>query len=125
MAGRRSIEEGFHHRVVDGGGEWMAGVEEGSGWWFSLDLGVEIDGATVPLLVFVYKLLAQGTVEERMLESQQRKKRSQQGSTKRAAMPPQHSPPPISSACSRRSAEAGSALFGQSGCSRALLLQPW
>jgi hypothetical protein len=52
----------------------MAGVEEGSGWWFSLDLGVEIDGATVPLLVFVYKLLAQGTVEERMLESQQRKK---------------------------------------------------
>ena len=74
MAGRRSIEEGFHHRVVDGGGEWMAGVEEGSGWWFSLDLGVEIDGATVPLLVFVYKLLAQGTVEERMLESQQRKK---------------------------------------------------
>ena len=55
---RVEIEEGFHHRVVDGGGEWMAGVEEGSGWWFSLDLGVEIDGATVPLLPVMTSLLA-------------------------------------------------------------------
>ncbi len=41
---RVEIEDGFRHRVVDAGGEWVAGVEEGGGWWFSLDLGVEIDG---------------------------------------------------------------------------------
>ncbi|HUC70593.1 MAG TPA: hypothetical protein VMS01_05320, partial [Stellaceae bacterium] len=37
---RIEIEGGFRHRVVDSGGEWVAGIEEGGGWWFSLDLGV-------------------------------------------------------------------------------------
>ena len=55
---RIEIEDGFRHRVVDGGGEWVAGIEEGGGWWFSLDLGVEIDGQTVPLLPVMTSLLA-------------------------------------------------------------------
>jgi superfamily II DNA or RNA helicase len=55
---RIEIEDGFRHRVVDAGGEWVAGVEEGAGWWFSLDLGVEIDGKLVPLLPVLTSLLA-------------------------------------------------------------------
>jgi superfamily II DNA or RNA helicase len=54
---RIEIEDGFRHRVVDAGGEWVAGVEEGVGWWFSLDLGVEIDGQRVPLLPVLTSLL--------------------------------------------------------------------
>ncbi len=55
---RIEIEDGFRHRVVDGSGEWVAGVEEGGGWWFSLDLGVEIDGERVALLPVLTSLLA-------------------------------------------------------------------
>ena len=55
---RIEIEDGFRHRVVDGGGEWVAGVEEVGGWWFSLDLGVEIDGERVALLPVLTSLLA-------------------------------------------------------------------
>ncbi len=54
---RIEIENGFRHRVVDAGGEWTAEVEEGGGWWFSLDLGIEIDGERVPLLPVLTSLL--------------------------------------------------------------------
>jgi superfamily II DNA or RNA helicase len=52
------VEDGFRYRVVDGAGEWIAEVEEGGGWWFSLDLGIEIDGERVPLLPVLTGLLA-------------------------------------------------------------------
>ena len=54
---RIEIEDGFRHRVVDAGGEWTAEVEDGGGWWFSLDLGIEIDGQRVPLLPVLTSLL--------------------------------------------------------------------
>jgi SNF2-related domain/Helicase conserved C-terminal domain/SWIM zinc finger len=55
---RIEIEDGFRHQVVDAGGEWVAGVAEGSGWWFSLDLSVEIDGQCVSLLPVLTGLLS-------------------------------------------------------------------
>jgi len=55
---RIDVEDGFRHRVVDGGGEWTAEIEENGGWWFSLDLGIEIDGERVPLLPVLTGLLA-------------------------------------------------------------------
>jgi superfamily II DNA or RNA helicase len=53
-----AFEDSFRHRVVDGGGEWTAELEEGSGWWFSLDLGIEVDGQRVALLPVLTSLLA-------------------------------------------------------------------
>jgi superfamily II DNA or RNA helicase len=53
------VEDDFRYRIVDGSGEWTAEVEEGGGWWFSLDLGIEIDGERVPLLPVLTGLLAQ------------------------------------------------------------------
>src|SRR6266481_2283610 len=55
---RIDVEDTFRYRVVDGGGEWTAEVEEGGGWWFSLDLGIEIDGERVALLPVLTALLA-------------------------------------------------------------------
>ncbi|HYZ39479.1 MAG TPA: DEAD/DEAH box helicase, partial [Stellaceae bacterium] len=55
---RIGIEDSFRHRVVDGGGEWSAELEEGNGWWFSLDLGIEVDGERVALLPILTSLLA-------------------------------------------------------------------
>src|SRR5208283_2353550 len=53
------FEDGFRHRVVDGGGEWTAELEDGGGWWFLFDLGIEIEGQRVPLLPVLTALLAQ------------------------------------------------------------------
>jgi superfamily II DNA or RNA helicase len=53
---RIEAESDFEHRVVDGSA-WVADVEERAAWWFSLDLGVEIDGQTVPLLPVLTSLL--------------------------------------------------------------------
>ncbi len=54
---RIEFDAGFRHCVVDGGGEWTAAVSEGSGWWFSLDLGIEVEGERVPLLPVLTSLL--------------------------------------------------------------------
>jgi superfamily II DNA or RNA helicase len=54
---RIEVEDSFRYRIVDGGGEWTAEVEESSSWWFSLDLGIEIDGERVPLLPVLTELL--------------------------------------------------------------------
>jgi superfamily II DNA or RNA helicase len=55
---RIDIDDSFRYRIVDGAGEWTAEVEENGGWWFSLDLGIEIDGERVPLLPVLTGLLA-------------------------------------------------------------------
>lgn len=55
---RIETEGDFEHRVVDGS-SWVADVEERAGWWFSLDLGVEVDGQMVPLLPVLTSLLTQ------------------------------------------------------------------
>ena len=55
---RIEFEDGFRHRVVDGAGDWTAELEEESGWWFSLDLGIVVDGERVALLPVLSSLLA-------------------------------------------------------------------
>lgn len=41
----------FRHRLVAADGEWSADFDDqGSGWWFSLDLGIEVEGERIPLL---------------------------------------------------------------------------
>ena len=52
--------------------------------------------------VFVYKLVARGTVEERMLELQERKRALAAGIYGDRRMRGRHSTPPISNACSSR-----------------------
>ena len=50
----------FRHRVVDGGLDWRADVSEGEGGfsdWFSLDLGIEVDGERVALLPLLVQAL--------------------------------------------------------------------
>jgi superfamily II DNA or RNA helicase len=56
---RIEFEDEFRHHVVDGGGDWTAALSEGSGWWFSLDLGIDVDGERVPLLPVLTALLRQ------------------------------------------------------------------
>jgi superfamily II DNA or RNA helicase len=55
---RIQFEDGFRHRVVDGAGDWTAELKEDSGWWFSLDLGIVVDGKRVALLPVLSSLLA-------------------------------------------------------------------
>jgi superfamily II DNA or RNA helicase len=54
---RIEVEDGFRPRVLDGSSDWSAAVSEGSGWWFSLDLGIDIAGKRVPLLPVLTQLL--------------------------------------------------------------------
>ena len=54
---RIEVEDGFRPRVIDGSNDWSAAVSEGSGWWFSLDLGIEIADKRVPLLPVLIQLL--------------------------------------------------------------------
>ena len=59
------VEDSFRYRVVDGGGEWTADIEESGGWWFSLDLGIEVDGERVPLLAGVDRALGPAARQRR------------------------------------------------------------
>jgi superfamily II DNA or RNA helicase len=54
---RVEIDADFRPRIIDGDGDWDASVSEEGGWWFSLDLGIEIDGERVPLLPVLTSLL--------------------------------------------------------------------
>ena len=47
---RIEIDPGFRHRVVEAEGDWEASLGEKSGWWFSLELGIDVEGERVPLL---------------------------------------------------------------------------
>jgi hypothetical protein len=44
------IEPGFRHQVLDAAGEWEASLGEKAGWWFALELGVEVEGERLSLL---------------------------------------------------------------------------
>ena len=47
---RIETDPGFRHRVVEAEGDWEASLGEKSGWWFSLELGIDVEGERVPLL---------------------------------------------------------------------------
>jgi superfamily II DNA or RNA helicase len=55
---RIETAEGFRHHVIDASGEWQVDIAEGDGgWWFSLDLGIEIEGRRVALLPLLVQAL--------------------------------------------------------------------
>jgi superfamily II DNA or RNA helicase len=47
---RVEVDPSFRHRVVEAEGEWEAMLGEAAGAWFSLDLGVVVEGERIPLL---------------------------------------------------------------------------
>jgi hypothetical protein len=51
------VEEDFQHRMVDADGDWQAEVEDKGGWWFSLDLGIDVDGERIALLPVLTSVL--------------------------------------------------------------------
>jgi hypothetical protein len=55
---RVEIGDGFRHQIVAADGEWDAEVEDKGGWWFSLDLGIEVDGKRIALLPVLISALA-------------------------------------------------------------------
>jgi len=55
---RTTIDPEFRHRVVDGVADWSAEVAvEGEGGWFSMAVGIEVEGVTVPLLPLLVQAL--------------------------------------------------------------------
>ncbi len=56
---RVEIDPEFRHRLIDATGEWQAELTEtGGGWWFSLDLGIEVEGERLALLPVLVSALA-------------------------------------------------------------------
>ena len=51
------IDNSFSHQIIEPEEEWSAEVEDNGGWWFSLDLGVKIEGKKLPLLPIIVSLL--------------------------------------------------------------------
>ena len=52
------VEEGFRHNLVSAEGEWQAEIEDKGGWWFSLDLGIEVAGERIALLPVLVAAIA-------------------------------------------------------------------
>jgi superfamily II DNA or RNA helicase len=56
---RVEFASSFRHRVIDAGGDWQAKIDEGEGgWWFSLDLGIDVEGKRVALLPLLLQALS-------------------------------------------------------------------
>ena len=56
---RVELAGAFRHRVIDAGGDWQAKIGEGNGGgWFSLDLGIEVEGRRVALLPLLLQALS-------------------------------------------------------------------
>ena len=56
---RVELADSFRHRVIDASGEWDAEIteERDAGWWFSVDLGIEVEGKRVALLPLLVQAL--------------------------------------------------------------------
>ncbi len=48
----------FRHRVVEASGDWEASLDDRGGWWFSLELGIEVEGERVALLPILAQAIA-------------------------------------------------------------------
>eukprot|EP01037_Dinobryon_pediforme_P001387 gene1387-1408_t len=55
---RITVEDSFRHRIVSAEGEWQAEVEDKGAWWFSLDLGIDVQGERIALLPVLLAAIA-------------------------------------------------------------------
>jgi superfamily II DNA or RNA helicase len=53
----------FGTRPVEAGNEWQADIADTEDGWFSLDMGIEVEGERVPLLPILVRLLERGGIE--------------------------------------------------------------
>lgn len=51
------IEKSFHYDLVEAEEEWIANATQGADFWFSLTLGIIIEGKTVPLLPIIHQAI--------------------------------------------------------------------
>jgi superfamily II DNA or RNA helicase len=51
------VDEDFRMKVVEPATEWQVEIEDRGAWWFSLDLGIEVEGQRLPLLPLLVNLL--------------------------------------------------------------------
>jgi superfamily II DNA or RNA helicase len=61
---RVEIDPEFRHKIVEAGEDWDVSFGEGSGWWFSLELGVVVEGERMPLLPALLALVARLRVDK-------------------------------------------------------------
>jgi superfamily II DNA or RNA helicase len=54
---RIDIDDDFRTKVVEAAGDWQVQVEDHGAWWFSLELGIEVEGERLSLLPLLVKLL--------------------------------------------------------------------
>ncbi len=53
----------FGARPVEAGSEWQADIADTEDGWFSLDMGIDVEGERVPLLPILVRLLERGGIE--------------------------------------------------------------
>src|SRR5436189_6150080 len=53
----------FGTRLVEAGSEWQADIADTGDGWFSLDMGIDVEGERVPLLPILVGLLERGGAE--------------------------------------------------------------
>ena len=55
-----AFDPSFQFRVTEADGDWSLDLsDEGAGWWFSLDMGIDVGGKRVPLLPILTEVLQQ------------------------------------------------------------------
>ncbi len=65
------IDKSFNYEAVVPEEEWTADATEGSDFWFSLDLGITIEGRRVPLLPIVHEALRRVVGDNPLVEIEQ------------------------------------------------------
>jgi superfamily II DNA or RNA helicase len=60
---RIEIAADFGTRPVEAGSEWQADIADNEEGWFSLDVGIDVEGERVPLLPILIRLLERGGIE--------------------------------------------------------------
>jgi superfamily II DNA or RNA helicase len=53
----------FGTRLVEAGSEWQADIADTGDGWFSLDMGIDVEGERVPLLPILVRLLERGGIK--------------------------------------------------------------
>jgi len=65
------FDKSFAYNIVVPDDEWTIEATQSSDFWFSLDLGITVDGERVPLLPIIHRALRQVTGSEPLIEIEQ------------------------------------------------------